>query len=64
MEIFLSTLKSEHVHHCHYRARDKASSDLFYYIEGFYNRRRLHSSLGYESPETYERLYHKQKASA
>ncbi len=52
MESFFSTLKSEHVHHCHYRTRDEASSDLFYYIEGFYNRHRLHSSLGYESPET------------
>jgi transposase InsO family protein len=58
MESFFATLKSERVHHCLYRARDEASPDLFYYIEGFYNRRRLHSSLGYESPEAYEQLYH------
>ncbi len=64
MESFFGTLKSEHVHHCHYQTRDEASSDLFYHIEGFYNRRRLHSSLDYESPETYEQLYHKQMASA
>ena len=64
MESFFGTLKSEHVHHCWYRTRDEASPDLFYYIEGFYNRRRLHSSLGYESPEVYEQLYHKHVVSA
>jgi transposase InsO family protein len=60
MESFFATLKNELVHHRLYHTRDEASPDLFYYIEGFYNRRRLHSSLGYESPEAYEQLYHKQ----
>jgi len=60
MESFFGTLKSELVHHRLYRTRDEASPDVFYYIEGFYNRRRLHSSLGYVSPEAYEQLYHKQ----
>jgi len=60
MESFFGTLKSELVYHRLYHTRDEASSDVFYYIEGFYNRRRLHSSLGYESPETYEELYHNQ----
>jgi putative transposase len=60
MESFFATLKSELVHHRHYHTRDEASSDLFYYIEGFYNRRRLHSSLGYVSPEAYEQLYREQ----
>ena len=60
MESFFGTLKSEHVHHCLYQTRDEARPDLFYYIEGFYNRRRLHSSLGYLSPEAHEQLYHKQ----
>jgi putative transposase len=59
MESFFGTLKSEHVHHCVYQTRDEAQSDLFYHIEGFYNRRRLHSSLDYLSPEAYEQLYHK-----
>ena len=58
MESFFGTLKSELVHHRAYRTRAEASSDLFYYIEAWYNRRRLHSALGYESPETYEQLYH------
>jgi transposase InsO family protein len=59
MESFFGTLKSERVHHIVYRNRDEATTDLFYYIEGWYNRRRLHSSLAYESPETFEQLYHK-----
>jgi putative transposase len=59
MESFFGTLKSERVHHIAYRNRDEATTDLFYYIEGWYNRRRLHSSLAYESPEAFERLYHK-----
>jgi putative transposase len=60
MESFFGTLKSERVHHAVYRTRDEASPDVFYYIEGFYNRRRLHSSLDYLSPEAYEQFYHKQ----
>lgn len=60
MESFFGTLKSELVHHRLYQTRDEARPDLFYYIEGFYNRRRLHSSLGYLSPEAHEQLYHKQ----
>jgi putative transposase len=58
MESFFGTLKSELVHHRSYLTRDEASPDLFYYIEAWYNRSRLHSALGYESPEAYEQLYH------
>jgi transposase InsO family protein len=58
MESFFGTLKSELVYTRLYRTRDEASPDLFYYIEAWYNRRRLHSALGYESPEVYEQLYH------
>jgi transposase InsO family protein len=57
MESFFGTLKSERVHHYQYRTRDDASPDLFYYIEGFYNPRRLHSSLDYLSPEVHEERY-------
>jgi putative transposase len=64
MESFFGTLKSEQVHHCLYQTRDEARSDVFHYIEGFYNRRRLHSSLGYLSPEAHEQVYHKQTAFA
>ncbi len=58
MESFFGTLKSELVHHRRYATRAEARSDVYYYIEAFYNRRRLHSSLGYLSPESYERLHH------
>jgi transposase InsO family protein len=58
MESFFGTLKSERVHHCTYRTRNEARTDLFFYIEGFYNRRRLHSALGYVSPQAYEFQYH------
>jgi transposase InsO family protein len=58
MESFFGTLKSELVHHRSYVTRAEASPDLFYYIEAWYNRSRLHSALGYESPAAYEQLYH------
>ena len=57
MESFFGTLKIEWVYHRVYRTRDEARSDIFYYIEAFYNRRRLHSSLGYLSPEEYELIH-------
>ena len=54
MESFWSTLKTERVHHEHYATREQARASSFDYIEVFYNRKRLHSSLGYVSPETLE----------
>ena len=38
----------------HYATREQARRSIFEYIEVFYNRRRLHSSLGYKSPEAFE----------
>ena len=46
----------ERVHHRIYATRTDAQRDLFQYIEGFYNSRRLHSALGYLSPAHAERL--------
>ena len=57
MESFFGTLKSEWVYLRVYRTRDEARSDIFYYIEAFYNRRRLHSALGYLSPEECELIH-------
>lgn len=54
MESFFGTLKKELVHHRKYRTREEARRDIFEYIEVFYNRERLHSSLGYLSPADYE----------
>jgi transposase InsO family protein len=56
MESFFHTLKTERVHHRIYATRTDARRDLFQYIEGFYNSRRLHSALGYLSPAHAERL--------
>lgn len=64
MESFFGTLKSEWVNRRAYRTRDEARADIFYYIEAFYNRRRLHSSLDYFSPEEYELLYHQRQSVA
>ncbi len=54
MESFFHTLKTELVYHRRYESRAEARNDIFEYIEVFYNRIRLHSAIGYESPESYE----------
>ena len=53
-ESFWATLKTELVHHEQYVTREQARQSIFEYIEIFYNRKRLHSSLGYLSPEAFE----------
>jgi putative transposase len=55
-ESFFGTLKTEQVHHCHYATRAEAKTDLFEYIEAFYNRSRRHSTLGYLCPMVFENL--------
>ncbi len=54
MESFFHTLKVELVHQQRWATRDEARRDLFGYIEGYYNRARLHSALGYLTPEQAE----------
>ena len=54
MESFWATLKTELVHHRKYATREQARRSIFEYVEVFYNRKRLHSSLGYVSPESFE----------
>jgi len=56
-ESFFHTLKNELVHRRHYRTRKEATVDIFEYIEGWYNNQRLHSSLGYKTPNDYEQQY-------
>jgi transposase InsO family protein len=58
MESFWGTLKNEWVHHQHYKTRQEAKTDIFAYIEGFYNTVRLHSTLGYLSPAEFEARCH------
>ena len=54
IESFWSSLKYEAVWPTKFATRDEARTALFDYIESFYNRTRLHSSLGYRSPITFE----------
>ena len=56
MESFFHTLKVERVHHRVYATRQEARRDLFAYIEGFHNSRRLHSGIGYRSSVDMERM--------
>ncbi len=53
-ESFVATLKTELVHRRRFPDREVARSTIFEYLEGFYNRRRLHSALNYRSPADYE----------
>ena len=54
-ESFFATIKKELVHRQPWPSRRDLSSAVFEYIEAFYNRQRRHSTLGYLSPEEYER---------
>lgn len=54
IESFWHSLKNELVHRQHFTSRAEATVLIFDYIESFYNRVRLHSSLGYMSPEAFE----------
>ena len=54
MESFFHTLKVELVHPRRWATREDTRRGLFGYIEGYYNRRRGHSALGYRTPEQAE----------
>jgi transposase InsO family protein len=56
-ESFFATFKVELVYQRHYRTRAEAEADIFEYIEVFYNRVRLHSTVGYVSPAEFEQKW-------
>ena len=62
VESFFATLKTEEVEGANYQTRQQAKTSIFSYIEGFYNAKRRHSSLGYLSPNEFEKLYFKRVA--
>ena len=60
-EAFFATLKRELVHRTRFATRLEARSAIFEWIETWYNRKRRHSTLGYLSPEAFERQYKQQQ---
>ncbi len=65
-ESFFSSLKEELLHRQSWATRAQARRAVVDYIEVFFNRRRLHSSLGYLSPVAYEarKIHHHKAAQA
>ena len=53
-ESFFSNLKNEPIHHADFSSRESARAAIFSYIELFYNRRRIHQTLGYVGPVAFE----------
>jgi len=49
-ESFFHTLKVELIYQQVYKTRDMAKQSVFHYIETYYNRKRLHSAIGYKTP--------------
>lgn len=62
-ESFIKTLKSEEVYLWEYRTMADVQSRVPSFIDDVYNRKRLHSSLGYRPPVEFEELFYKTKAS-
>ena len=58
-ESFFHTLKTELTYHQRYHTRQDAKNEVFEYIEGFYNRQRRHSTIGYQTPMGYEQVNRK-----
>lgn len=59
-ESFFATLKKELVHLTHYQRRGEAELEIFEYIEVFYNRKRLHSTIDYMTPVEAEENWHRE----
>ena len=57
-ESFFATLECELLDRRPFQTAAEAERDVFSFIEGFYNTRRLHSALGYKSPANFEKLNH------
>lgn len=63
-ESFFKTLKTEMVYHRKFETRAQAKLEIFDYIEVWYNRKRRHSALGYQTPVQAEQVMMKNKTEA
>ena len=57
MESFFGTLKTEEIWEREYTTHQEARASVFEYIETYYNRDRIHTSLGNQAPESFERFF-------
>ena len=62
MESFFRTLKVEEVYMSDYETYEDVLLSIPFFIEEVYNRKRLHSSLGYMPPEEFEYKFNKNKS--
>ena len=58
IESFHGILKRELVYQTKYKTRPEARKSLFEYIEFFYNSKRIHSTIGYYTPNEYEKMHY------
>ena len=59
-----STLKTQLTHHRRYETIEQLETELFWYIEIYYNRRRKHSTNGYIAPAMFEELFYMKRKQA
>lgn len=63
IESFHSILKRELVYQTRFKTKEQARQEIYRFIEFWYNRQRIHSSLNYMSPDRFESAYRRQKPS-
>jgi putative transposase len=60
-ETFFSTIKCEMLYHKKYQTREQARRDIFWFVEQFYNRKRRHTAINYQTPAEYRAKYYQKQ---